>query len=111
MPVRTSGSRRRRSKSAVKTLLAGGAHVRTARAKPSRRKQAKPKRPRSKAIASSPREMDALVSASLRFPMRVMACRTPLQLWLEQARLMHAWLVAGQSVAFARPFVPPFPVP
>ena len=117
MPVKPAKNRRRRQKASVKTLHAGHAHVRTTQARQSRHKRSKPKRSRSKAISAFtteisafPTEMNALVGASLQFPMRVMACRTPLQLWLEQARLMHAWLIASQSMTFARPFVPPLPV-
>ena len=114
MPVKPAKNRRRRQKASVKTLHAGHAHVRTTQARQSRHK---PKRARSKAISALPTEisafptgMNALAGASLQFPMRVMACRTPLQLWLEQARLMHAWLIASQSMTFARPFAPPLPV-
>jgi hypothetical protein len=102
---------RRRQRSAVKTLLAGNASVRAAQPKRSLQKAKKVKQPQFASSPTLPTEMTALMSATLHYPMRVMACRTPFQIWLEQARLMHAWFIAGQTMTFARPWVPPLPSP
>ena len=110
MPSKNVKPKRRGQKSAagqkfaVKALLAGNTQVRAA-ARVQPRNRARPLR--TNAVSQ---KMPEFMTATMQFPIRLMACRTPLQLWLEQARLMRAWFVAGQSLALARPFVPPLPV-
>ena len=97
MPTKTKTKQKKskaRARSSTKPLLAKDAYVR-----------------RSKNGASANKAPSAptlgLMASYMTMPMRLAACRTPLELWRVQVGLAHQGLVLMQSFAFGRPLVAP----
>ena len=97
MPTKTKTKRQKskaKARSSTKPLLRSDAYVRRSK----------------NGVAASwatSAPMSGLVASYMTMPMRLAACRTPLELWRVQAGLAHQGLMLMQSLAFGRPIVAP----